>query len=46
MRRADAKEQEAKVVEVIVRRGAKIITRPVTVPAGAGVVLPLSQLLN
>jgi hypothetical protein len=46
MRRADPREQEAKLVELIVRRGAQIVTRPVSVPSGAGMVLPLRQFLN
>jgi hypothetical protein len=46
MRRAGSSDQEAKVVEVIMRRGAKIFTQSVSVPAGVGIVLPLDRLFN
>ena len=46
MRRVDARDQEAKVVDVIIRWGNQINHRHVTVPAGAGVVIPFSQVLK
>jgi hypothetical protein len=46
MRRPDPQDQERKTVEVIVHQGTQIITQSVTVPAGLGVIFPLSRFIE